>query len=300
MADPKPVKLSVVLPAFNEEDAVAEVVSNIRNVLQENGSGEGDFEILVVDDGSADATAERAEEAGARVLRHPTNMGYGRSLLSGFAAAEHDWLLMIDADGTYRAEDIPKLLAYAPDFDMIVGARQGSLFWGGLWESFRRKIYLKMASFVAGQSIPDANSGLRLLRKSAVEKSMPILCFGYSLSTTMTLSFIQAGRFVRFVPIAYDARKGRSKVRLLRDVPRTLQIMTQVILYYNPLKFVVFLCLLPLLFSAACAGRFAMTGELKAAYWAGGGAIAVVLCFLIGCLMDSVRLSRKRDNLFFD
>lgn len=295
-----PLKLSVVIPAFNEQGAVAGVVGEIKGVLTGLGYGPGDFEVVVVDDGSSDATAAAAEAAGARVLRHPTNMGYGKSLLTGFAAAKNDWILMTDADGTYRASDIPALLAHAPGFDMVVGARQGSLFWGSPWEAFRRRIYLSMASFVAGQSVPDANSGLRLLRKSAVERSMPILCYGYSLSTTMTLSFLQAGRFVKFVPVSYDPRTGKSKVRLLRDVPRTLQIMTQVILYYNPLKFAVFLTAVPVLFAAACAARFAATGDPKAFYWAGGSAVAAVACFLLGCLLDSVRLSRRRESSPFD
>ncbi|MBI5595473.1 MAG: glycosyltransferase family 2 protein [Elusimicrobia bacterium] len=294
------LKLSVVIPAFNEAGAVAGVVGAVAKVLAAEGFAAERFEVIVVDDGSSDGTAAAAEGAGARVLRHPTNMGYGKSLLTGFAAAKNDWILMIDADGTYPASDIPKLLAHAPGFDMVVGARQGTLFWGNPWETVRRRIYLMMAGFVAGQRIPDANSGLRLLRKSAVERSMPILCYGYSLSTTMTLSFLQAGRFVKFVPVSYEVRTGKSKVRLLRDVPRTLQIMTQVILHYNPLKFVVFLCLLPALFAAACAARFALTGDVKAFYWAGGAATAAVACFLLGCLMDSIRLGRRREGSPFD
>lgn len=299
MAEPN-LKLSVVIPAFNEEGGVAGVVAEVSRVLAAEGFGPGDREVIVVDDGSSDATAAAAEGAGARVIRHPTNMGYGKSLLTGFAAAKNDWILMIDADGTYPASDIPKLLAHAPAFDMVVGARQGTLFWGRPWEMLRRRIYLMMAGFVAGQRIPDANSGIRLLRKSAVERSMPILCYGYSLSTTMTLSFLQAGRFVKFVPVSYEVRKGKSKVRLLRDIPRTLQIMTQVILHYNPLKFVVFLCLVPGLFSLACAARYALTGEPRAFYRAGGAAIATVMCFLLGCLMDSIRLGRRREGSPFD
>jgi len=296
MTQRKPPPLSVVVPAFNEEGGVADVVRSIAGVLESSGYEKDAFEILVVDDGSTDATAARAESAGARVLRHPHNMGYGKSLLTGFAQTRFDWILMIDADGTYAAADIPKLLEFAPAFDMVIGARQGTLFWGGLWESFRRKIYLRMAGFVAGQKLPDANSGIRLLRKNAVERSMPILCYGYSLSTTMTLSFLQAGRFVKFVPVSYRVRKGKSKVRLLRDVPRTLQIMTQVILYYNPLKFVVFLCLVPFSVGPASSAPYCVTHDGKAVYATGAALVATVACFLIGCLMDSIRLGRRRES----
>ncbi|MBI5244496.1 MAG: glycosyltransferase family 2 protein [Elusimicrobia bacterium] len=292
------IRLSVVVPAFNEEPGIAGVVSGLKEAMAGAGlKPADDFEILVVDDGSTDRTAELAEEAGARVLRHPTNRGYGRSLLSGFAAARFPWLLMIDADGSYPPEDAAKLLAWAPRFDMAVGARQGPLFWGGPIHTFLRWIYLVLASFVAGERVPDANSGLRLIRKEALDRSMPVLCYGYSLSTTMTLSFLQGGRFVAFVPVSYVERKGSSKVRSLRDIPRTLQIMVQVILYYNPLKFVVFLAFLPGALAAAFLVRFLASAGRKD-FTAFCVCLFVTLgVFLVGCLLESLRFNRSRSEL---
>ena len=131
------VNVSVVLPAFNEEEGIAGVLEDIHKVLKGDGRTDGeDYEVVVVDDGSEDATAELAEDAGARVLRHPVNVGYGKSLLTGFAAARFDWILMLDADGSYPPEDLLKLLAYAPDIDMAIGARQGSFFWGSPLKAF--------------------------------------------------------------------------------------------------------------------------------------------------------------------
>lgn len=280
--------VSVVLPAFNEEGAVGDVVSGLAAALK--AAGLAAWEILVVDDGSKDRTAEAAEKAGARVVRHPVNMGYGRSLLSGAEAAAHPWLLFLDADGSYRPDEAVGLLAHAAGCDMVVGARQGSLFWGSPTKAVLRFIQLKLSAFVAGTPIPDTNSGVRLVRKAALERHLPVRCYGYSLSTTMTLSFIQQALFVKFVPVSYDPRKGSSKVKLLRDTLRTLQLMLSIILYFNPTKFAVVL--------AAVPGAFALLFTAWVPYGGGGigllcavlCALAALACFLVGCVLDAHRL----------
>lgn len=280
--------VSVVLPAFNEEGAVGDVVSGLAAALK--AAGLAAWEILVVDDGSKDRTAEAAEKAGARVVRHPVNMGYGRSLLSGAEAAAHPWLLFLDADGSYRPDEAVGLLAHAAGCDMVVGARQGSLFWGSPTKAVLRFIQLKLSAFVAGTPIPDTNSGVRLVRKAALERHLPVRCYGYSLSTTMTLSFIQQALFVKFVPVSYDPRRGSSKVKLLRDTLRTLQLMLSIILYFNPTKFAVVL--------AAVPGAFALLFTAWVPYGGGGigllcavlCALAALACFLVGCVLDAHRL----------
>jgi len=290
---PETVRVSVVVPAFNEEDGISGVVSGLRAAMEGAGlKASDDYEVLVVDDGSTDRTAARASESGARVLRHPTNRGYGRALLSGFEAARFPWVLMIDADGSYPPADSAALLPFAPRFDMVIGARQGKLFWGSALQTFLRWVYLTLASFVAGERIPDANSGLRLIRREALDRSMPVLCYGYSLSTTMTLSFLQGGRFVTFVPVSYIERKGSSKVRGFRDIPRTLQIMLQVILYYNPMKFAVCLAAVPglcALLSLACYATCPRTTDLVLFAVFLATALGV---FLSGCILDALRLNR--------
>jgi len=290
VADPEEkIRVSVAIPAYNEELGVEGVVLGIRSALSAAGLREkDDFEIVVIDDGSTDDTAAAARRAGARVVSHPVNRGYGRALATGFAEARFPWILMIDADGSYPPEDAAKLLPFAPRFDMAIGARQGSFFWGSPLKAFLRWVYLRIASFVAGERIPDANSGLRLFRKDSFDRSMPMLCYGYSMSTTMTLSFLNGGRFVAFVPVDYRVRKGKSKVRAVRDILRTLQIMLQVILYFNPLKFAVCLAAVPaglgllslFVCGAAHHGPFA------------GGVVTALAVFLWGCVLESIRLHR--------
>lgn len=280
--------LSVVLPAFNEEGGVAEVVAGLAAALK--GADLAAWELLVVDDGSTDGTAAAAEKAGARVVRHPVNMGYGRSLLTGAGAAKHEWLLFLDADGSYRPEEAVGLLAHAAGCDMVVGARQGSLFWGSPSKAVLRFIQLKLSAFVAGMTIPDTNSGVRLVRKAALEAHLPVRCYGYSLSTTMTLSFIQQSLFVKFVPVSYDPRKGSSKVKMFRDTLRTLQLMLQIILYFNPLKFAVVLASVPAAASALFFVWLPAGGGGAALIAAVLCALAALSCFLAGCVLDAQRL----------
>ena len=282
------LEISVIIPAFNEQDAVGPVVQKLKETLARRA---GRFEIIVVDDGSTDKTYENAVAAGAVALRHPLNRGYGRSLMTGFAKARYDWILMIDADGSYPPEEAERLFEFAPACDLIIGARQGDSFWGTPLQAWRRRVYLSLASFVAGETIPDANSGLRLLRKSAFRRSMPFLCLGYSFTTTMTLSFIQAGRFVAYAPVRFIERTGKSKVKPVRDILRTLQIMTQMMIYYNPIKLavaaaagVLTAALAAFVLVGACAGfELALpTATLLAA-------LAVVV-FFFGCVLDAIRL----------
>lgn len=284
----KALTISVVVPAYNEAEAIGQVMADLHAELTKRRL---EFEILVVDDGSSDDTAKAVDPAHARVISHPTNGGYGRALLTGIEAAKYDWVLMIDADGSYPPAEILKLLEYAPAFDLVIGAREGAHFWGTPTKTFLRWVYLRLASFVVGARVPDANSGLRLVRKSLVDQQALVRCLGYSFTTTMTLSFLMQGRFVKYMPIEFRARSGgHSKVKPFRDVLRTLQLMTEVIIIYNPLK----------LFATVAAWIGALAGVFFVGSFLGGGPI-FLLCgmfaalgsffsFAIGCLLDSIRM----------
>lgn len=283
----KDLSVSAVIPAYNETGAIADVVKGVREALKRCAKT---VEVVVVDDGSLDGTGEAARAAGATVVRHPVNRGYGAALRTGVNAAKHDWVLMTDADGSYPCEEIDKLFDGVPDFDLVIGARTGTHFWGSPWSALLRTIYLRVASFIVGEKLPDANSGLRLVRRAALMNMGPVECLGFSYSTTMTLSFLQAGRFVKFVPIAFSARVGRSKVRKVRDMLRTLHLMTEVLIVYNPLKLFVVLAAAFALPAAAALALCVVSGNgvfLLAAMFL---TLCALLCFLFGCLLDALRM----------
>ncbi|UPT73837.1 MAG: glycosyltransferase family 2 protein [Elusimicrobiota bacterium] len=280
--------VSVVVPAYNEAEAIGQVVADLHAELLKRGVAS---EIIVVDDGSTDKTAEAVSPAHGRVIKHPTNGGYGRALLTGIEAAKHEWVLMIDADGSYPPSEILKLLDYAPAFDLVIGAREGAHFWGTPTKAFLRWVYLRLASFVVGARVPDANSGLRLVRKSLVDQRALVRCLGYSFTTTMTLSFLMQGRFVKYLPIEFRARTGgHSKVKPFRDILRTLQLMTQVMIIYNPLKLFVTLTILLALKSALLAALAVVWGVPILLLCASVAGACAFFSFTAGCVLDSMRM----------
>ncbi|MBI3664625.1 MAG: glycosyltransferase family 2 protein, partial [Acidobacteria bacterium] len=201
--------LSVVIPAFNEEPAIQGVIAELRQVLQQS---EISAEILVVDDGSTDGTARVAAAAGARVIRHRSNRGYGAALKTGIAAAAHDIIVMTDADGTYPAEHIPAMLAELERADLVVGARIGRNTRIPLVRRPAKWALNHLANYLAKARIPDLNSGLRIFRREMVMQYFPILPDQFSWTTTITLALHCDKYAVSYLPIGYRERKGRSKI----------------------------------------------------------------------------------------
>jgi glycosyltransferase involved in cell wall biosynthesis len=264
-------EISIVIPAYNEERAITTVVADLKAAMAQ---ADWIYEIIVVDDASKDATAKSAEATGVKVISHPTNVGYGGALHTGIGAAAYSWIAPIDSDCSYPAVELLKLLPYANSHDMVIGARQGKNYWGTFFKYPARLVFLALAQFVVGYKIPDVNSGLRIFRKSVVVEMLPRLCRGFSFSTTITLSFLTSYRFVRFEPIDYLSRVGSSKVRYFRDTLRTLQLMFETIVYYNPVKAGIVLMLFP--FFIGCLAWLIALFSLSAAWFFFG---AVMFCF---------------------
>lgn len=227
-----PFRVSVVIPALNEAARVGEEIEAVRAVLS---ATEWEFEIIVVDDGSDDATADVAAGAGARVLRHRRNQGYGASLKRGIGAARYGWVMITDADGTYPPEAMPELLARAAENDMVVGARTGKSVKIPLMRRPAKWFLRKLASYLAGQRLPDLNSGLRLMRKDLVRRYEHLLPPGFSFTTTITLASACNGHNVEYVPIDYHARVGQSKIRP-RHAYDFMLLILRTIVFFNPLK----------------------------------------------------------------
>jgi polyisoprenyl-phosphate glycosyltransferase len=250
--------ISIVIPALDEEGAIASTIVGLQRILEAEGLIP--YEIVVVDDGSSDATAKLAGDSGARVVSHPHNVGYGRSLKDGILAARYDTIVITDADGTYPIETVPKLVReYQRGFDMVVGAREGEHYRQSIIKSPLRAILKFIVEFSAARRVPDVNSGLRVFSRATAISYFRHLCDTFSFTTSMTLAYMMNSRFVHYVPIIYLERDGQSKVRLFRDSMRTMQYIIEAATYYNPLKifsFFAFLCLLLAVTSLVAALMF--------------------------------------------
>ena len=287
--------ISIVIPALNEEGAISSTIAGLKGMLE--AASLIPYEIIVVDDGSSDATARLAREAGARIVTHPHNVGYGRSLKDGILAAKYDTILITDADGTYPTEAVPKLvLEYQRGFDMVVGARMGDHYRESIVKAPLRSILKSIVEFTAAREIPDINSGLRVFSRTTVVRYFNHLCDTFSFTTSMTLAYMMNSCFVHYVPIDYRERAGQTKVRLFRDSMRTMQYIIEAATYFNPLKIFSlfgFVCLCLAAISLVCALIF----QLVSLFLLGVGAILLsVLVLALGLLAVLLKQIMDRDR----
>jgi glycosyltransferase involved in cell wall biosynthesis len=283
--------LTVVIPAFNEEGAVRREVERLHAILTKAGLR---FEIIVVDDGSSDRTAEEAAQAPCRLLRQRENRGYGASLKHGIAEARSEIVAITDADGTYPPESLPSLVAQAASYDMVVGSRTGTEVHIPLARRPAKWFLNRLASYLAGRRIPDLNSGMRVMRRSLVERYARILPSGFSFTTTITLALLCNDYSVLYVPIDYAKRVGSSKIRPMHAYHFTLLILRAVVLF-NPLK--VFLPIGSMLFLFGLAKLiydFALENVSESALL---GILGAVIIWALGLLADqNSRLGLERKT----
>ncbi len=273
-------QISIVIPAYNEEAAIGSVLDALFKLNI-------DAEIIVVDDGSSDRTAEIAKAHGARVIRHPQNMGYGMSVKDAVRVAITDTILLTDADGTYPIDRIPDLVTmFNQGYDMTVGARQGAAYRGTFLKMPARYVFKFLVEMTTGRHIPDINSGLRIFRKSTSMKYFADICDGFSFTTTITLIYMLTGKSVSYMPIDYFKRIGKSKVKMIRDSLRTLQYITECIVRYNPLK-------LFLLLSAITVFLGIAAGSMLGPYAFLLGVFFAMVVFAQGLIAESMRRPRE-------
>lgn len=225
--------VTVVIPAYNEEKAVAGVIGEIRKVLEQAGVP---HEILVVDDGSRDGTAARAKEAGARVVSMGENRGYGASIKAGMRESQYGLIAITDADGTYPSGELPELLRMVETADMAVGARVKAGAAIPTLRRFPKWLLGKWANYLADRKIPDLNSGLRVFKKNIAARYEGLCPNGFSFTTTITLALECHGYIVKYRPIAYAPRVGESKIRPFRDTFNFFSLVLRVVMYFKPLK----------------------------------------------------------------
>ena len=280
--------VTVVIPAYNEEGGIAAGLHAVEHALKSSG---WKYEIIVVDDGSTDATAELASGHGAEVIRLGANRGYGAALKAGIARAKFDWVAIIDADGTYPAAALPELLELTQSNDMVVGARIGSHVRDPLARRPAKWLFRKFAGFLTGEAIPDLNSGLRVIRKSRVEQFAGILPSGFSFTTTITLAMICCGYPVAYVPIDYSKRIGRSKIKPFHAVSFAFLILRTVMLF-RPMR-----VLAPIATFVILAGLGILAVDLRAARVSLSAGIILLEGILIWCIaLVSWRNARLRQS----
>ncbi len=229
--------LSIVIPAYNEENAALEILEQLHNIMNDVGV---DYEVIVVDDCSTDRTFQIIKESKVDVVlfQHRKNRGYGAAIKTGLRHARFDTICITDADGTYPNERIPDLLERmkSGNKDMVVGARTGESVAVPLVRKPAKWALGKLANYISGEPIPDINSGLRIFTYTAAMRFVNLFPDGFSLTTTITVAMLSNGYIVDFIPINYHMRVGRSKIRPIRDTLNFIYLILRMGLYFSPIK----------------------------------------------------------------
>lgn len=288
--------ISVIIPVYNEEKAIAKTLADVDRALKRFM----EYEIIVVNDGSTDATLEKirgAEPENLKVINSLENQGYGGSLFKGILAAKYDCIAIIDGDGSYPADKIIELYRHYPQYDMVVGARSGMEYRKGILKRPARLLFNYLVKYASGRKVPDVNSGFRMFKKDIVMKYHDSLCTGFSFTTTLTLIFLLNHYYVKYEPIEYFKREGKSKVRHFRDTLRAGQIIIEAILYYNPIK-------LFILFAGINSASGAAVGVLNHFFFkldflsifAGICVASFIPIFSLGLLADQLKKIYRVNN----
>lgn len=229
--------LSIVVPVFNEKKSISNVVDRIISSMQ---GTDINYELIIVNDGSNDGTKsvidDLKEKYDIRVIHHPYNRGYGSALKTGIIKSISDNICIIDADDTYPEKMIPVLYNDIETYDMVVGSRTGSSVSIPHFRKIAKWFIGKLANYLAGTKIPDLNSGLRVFKKNLALAYYNILPSGFSFTTTITLAAFSGEYFIKYIPIDYFNRSGKSKIRPFKHTMEFTLLVFRMIMYFKPLK----------------------------------------------------------------
>lgn len=228
-----PGMVSIVLPCYNEEEAIVPVMEAVRAVMDKL---DRPYEILVVDDCSTDNTVALAEAHGARIVRHVENQGSGASRRTGTIHARGEIIVMLDADGTYEPRSIPKMLSFFPRYDQVNGARTSEKGTMRLLRTPAKWLIRQLAIYISGHQIPDLNTGLKAYKRDVMLRYLWVLPDGFSCVTSMTLAFLCNGHPVKYIPTPYYKRIGVSKFHPIKDSAKYITTILRVITFFRPLR----------------------------------------------------------------
>jgi glycosyltransferase involved in cell wall biosynthesis len=279
---PEPV--SIIIPVFNEEGAIASTLAAVESTMEASGRV---YEVLVVDDGSEDGTAGVLAGTTARVVRHRANRGYGAALKTGIRATTHPLVAILDADGTYPIARLPELLAHLDEADMVVGARTGGSVHVPALRRPVKWLLTRAANLLSGHRIPDLNSGLRVFRRELAIRFFGLFPDGFSFTSTITLASHINGYRVEYIPIDYYRRTGASSIRPVRDTLNFFLLIVRMVVTFRPLNvFLPTAAALLVLGAIKAALDFSRTGAFGV-----GAAILILTAIqiaLMGLLADLV------------
>ena len=224
--------ISILIPAYNESGIIADVVSGVRATMD---LLRRPYEILVIDDGSTDETALQAQNAGARVVSHPYNIGNGAAIKTGIRQAKGDILVMMDGDGQHNPEYIAPMLEKIGRYDMVVGARSGDSE-SHFHRDLANRLYNLFASYICKRKIQDLTSGFRAVKSDIARQFISMLPNSFSYPTTITMGVIHEGYTLTYVPIKTNRRVGKSKIRLIADGSRFLLIILKIATLLSPMR----------------------------------------------------------------
>jgi len=286
----KKIKVSVIIPVYNEEKPIAGVIDGLKEELGKIGGLE--WEIIVVNDGSGDQSGEIIKNISKiNLINHPYRKGYGACLKKGAWQARYEWLLFFDGDGQHKPECLRDFFEYTKDYDIVIGARQG--YQGPLWRQPGKRFLNLIASYLAERKIPDLNCGLRLVKKDYFLKYCHIFPDGFSLSSTSTLAFLKKGLSVKFLPIKIDKRIGESTLKA-SDGFRVIILLVKLIMLFSPLKIFLPIALIGMSASVIWMGYNLATTNFSLISKSGGFLfVASLLVLLFGLLADQVAAVRR-------
>lgn len=228
------VDVSIILPVYNEASHLEEEVRRITKSME---ASRYSFEIIVVDDGSTDGSGDLAESLGLHTIRFATNRGSGSARKYGTMSASGRVVVWTDVDMTYPNDRIPELVDEMDGYDQVVGARTSEEGTVKILRMPAKWFIRKLASYLSQTKIPDLNSGFRAFRRDVGAQFLYLLPRGFSCVTTLTMAFLANGYSIKYVPIEYAKRAGRSKFHWLADTRRYLLQVMRMVLMHEPIRF---------------------------------------------------------------
>jgi glycosyltransferase involved in cell wall biosynthesis len=288
------VDVSIVIPAYNEGQAIGETLTDLFSVIGESAR---QYEVIVVDDGSADNTGDIAEKGGARVVRHRKNKGYGAALKTGVLAAQADIVVFYDADNQFDPRDIECIVTETDDADAVIGARTSKSY-APFSRKGGKKLLSWLANYLSRQKIPDLNCGLRAIHRDVLLGYLHLLPNGFSASTTTTLVLLREGYDVKFVPITVKKRIGKSTVRPLQDGMDTALLVVRLTTLLDPFRVFGPMSIFFFVFGCAWGFRYLIMGKglsIASLFLL----VSSVIIFFFGLVADQVA-SLRRERRYSD